>query len=101
MELIKKIKEAESQAQQIIEQSKTQASQQAEQNQQSRIEALEQAEQQRRKAIDEAVAKAQSEGFGEAEQLKEQADKGRQQLRKNAGSKMAGATQKVMKYLKG
>ena len=101
MELIKKIKEAEAQAQQIIEQAKTQVAQQAEQNQQSRIEAMNQAQQQRRKTIDEAVTKAQSEGLGQAEQLKEQAGMDRQQLRENAGGKMAGATQKVMEYLKG
>ena len=55
MELIKKIKEAETQAQQIIEQAKAEAAKQAEQARQQRKEALEQAQHQRVKAIDEAV----------------------------------------------
>ena len=101
MELIKKIKEAESQARQIIEHAKTQVTQQGEQNQQSRVEAFNSAGQQRKKAIDESIAKAQAGGLAEVEQLKEQADKDRHQLQENARSKMAGATEKVMEYLKG
>ncbi|MFC1677479.1 hypothetical protein ACFL3G_10515 [Planctomycetota bacterium] len=101
MELIKRIKEAETQAQEIIEQAKTHAAQQVEQSHKDRLSKLEQAQQQRRLAIDTAVDNAQKQGFEQAEKLKAKAEKDREQLRKNVGSKMANATAKVMDYLKG
>jgi V/A-type H+-transporting ATPase subunit G/H len=101
MELIKKIKQAETQAQEIIEQARAQAAEQAEKARQGRRRSLELAEQQRKQATESAVAAAHSQGLSEIENLKTQAEKDRLELRDKAGTKMAGAVAKVMDYLKG
>ena len=101
MELIRKIKEAEAQAQEIIEHAKAEAAKQAEENRQSRLEALAQAELERKKAIQAAVSEAESQGLAEIKKLKAQAEKGKQQLRKQAAGKIPDAIAKVMDYLRG
>jgi len=100
MELIKKIKQTEAKAQEIIEQAKVQAAAQAEESRASRLESLAQAEHNRRKTIETAVAEAQSQGLVEIGQLKAQAEKKRQQLRNKAANKMTPAVTKVMDYLR-
>ena len=99
MELIKKIKEAEAQAQQIIEQAKAQSAGQAEQGRESRLQVLTEAEQERKKALEAAVAVAHSQAVAEIKDLKAQAEKKRQQLRERVANKIAGAVVKVMDYL--
>ncbi len=100
MELIKKIKQAEAQAQEIIEQAKADTSRQAEKGRENRLEALAKAEHGRKEATEAAVAVAQSEGLAEIENLKSQAERDRQELRDKVKAKMAGAVAKVMDYLK-
>ncbi|MHC4659300.1 MAG: hypothetical protein ACYS83_09010 [Planctomycetota bacterium] len=99
MELIKKIKQTEAQAQEIIEQAKADAARQAEQGRENRRQILERAEQERKKTIDAAAAEAESQGLTEIEQLKAQAEKDRQLLRDKTSAKMAPAAAKVMDYL--
>ncbi len=99
MELIKKIKQAEQQAQEIIEQAKADAAKQAEEARQHRRQLLEKAEQQRKKATEAAIAEAQSQGHTEVKNLKAQAEKNRQELHDKARSKMATAIARVMDYL--
>ena len=101
MELIKKIKDAEAQSQQIIEQAKADAAKLAEQGCEKRLAAMTQAEQQRKKAIEAAVARARSQGLTEVKKLKAQAENQRQQLRDKVTDKIAAAVAKVMEYLKG
>ena len=101
MELIKKIKQTETQAQQIIEQAKADAAGQAEKMREKQHHILEQAERERKKTIEAAVAEAQSQGLKEVEQLKAQAEKDRRKLCDKANAKMAGAIAKVMDYLRG
>lgn len=101
MELIKKIKEAEAQAQQIIEHAKSQAAEQAESGRQAHLEQTEQAEHERRKAIDAAVAEANSQGRSEAENLKAEAENRQSELRNNTRDKVSTAAARVMDYLKG
>ncbi|MCJ7776967.1 MAG: hypothetical protein MUP16_01460 [Sedimentisphaerales bacterium] len=101
MDLIKKIKAAEAQAQQIIEQAKTAAAGQTEQERENRLKALEQAGQQRKKAIEDAVAVTSAKALAEAENLKAHAEKDRQQLRDKANAGISKAIEKVMNYLKG
>ena len=101
MELIKKIKQAEAQAQQIIEQAGADAAQYAEEARQSRRQVLTEAEQERKKAIEAAVAEAETQGLGEVEHLKAEAEKQRQQLREGTTGKMDSAVAKVMDYLRG
>jgi V/A-type H+-transporting ATPase subunit G/H len=99
MELIKKIKQAEDQAQQIIEQAKAQTARQAEESRQRRRQIEEAAQLQRKKATAEAVAQAEVQAKQEAENLKARAQGQRQELHNKADSKMAGAVAKVMNHL--
>ncbi len=101
MELIKKIKAAETQAQQIIEQAKSEAAKQAEQGRLGRNQQLEQAEQERKKAIEKALSAAESEGLAEVGELKTKAEKTCEHLRKKTAGKTVSAVAKVMDYLKG
>jgi len=101
MELIRKIKQAEAQAQEIIEQGKVEAAGQGEKGRENRHQALVKAEQQRKKATETAIAAAQSQGRAEAEKLEAQAENQRQELRDKTSSKMATAAAKVMDYLRG
>ncbi len=101
MELIKKIKESEKQAQEIIEEAKAEGSKKAEENRSRRVELLAEAEQERKKAVEAAVSAAETEGVGEIEELKKQAEKDLQHLRDETSSKTAAAAAKVMDYLRG
>ena len=101
MELIKKIKQVELEAQGIVEQAGVEAAHLAENGRASRLQALGKAEQESKKAIEAAVAAAQSQGLAETEQLKAQAETRRQELRDKAAGKMAGAAANVMDYLRG
>ena len=101
MELIKKIKQAEAQAQEIVKQAKAESAKQAEDGQDSRNQLMAEAEQKRKKAVEAAVAEARSQGLKEAEGLKAQAEKDRQKLRGEVSDKMASAVTKVMDYLRG
>ena len=65
MELIKKIKESEKQAEEIIEQAKAEGAKKAEENRSRRVEILAEAEQERKKAIEAAVSAFETEGVGE------------------------------------
>ena len=99
MELIKKIKQAEAQAQKIIDQAKAETVRQAEQAQEKRRQALNEAKQQRKRAIEAAASDAQSQSVGEIEKLKAQAETQRRQLRDKAGGKMPAAVDRVIKYI--
>ncbi len=100
MELIKKIKQAETQALQIIEKAKADTAARAEENRDNRIQALAQAEQERKKAVEAAVSKARSQGLEETEKLKAQAQGQRQELRDKTAGKMAAAAAKITDYLR-
>lgn len=99
--MIKRIKDAESQAMQIVEDAKADTVKQAEQSRLSCNERLAQAEQARKKAIKEALEAAQAEGNAEVESLNAQAEKNRQELCGSVSSKIPAAAGKVMDYLKG
>ena len=101
MELIKKIKQAETQAQEVVEQANVQSAQLAEQRRKSRAESFEEEQVQRKADIEASVKAAIEEGLKEVTGLKAQAQKDRNQLREKAGAKQSGATAKVMDYLKG
>lgn len=101
MELIKKIKKAEAQAQEVIEQARIQVTEQAEKGRENRRQALTDAEQHRKKATETAIAEAQTRGHAEVDKLKSQAENERQELRNKTGSRMATAAAKVTDYLRG
>jgi V/A-type H+-transporting ATPase subunit G/H len=101
MELIKKIKQAEAQAQEIIEIAKAESVKQAEKGKEARFAAMTQVEQQRKKTINNAVAEARSEAEAEVQNLKAQAQNQRRQLRDKSSNKIASAAAKVMEYLRG
>ena len=99
MELIKKIKQAEQQAQEVIEQAKAGAAKLAEKGRENRLAAVTEAERQRKKAAEAAVAQARSQGLAEIENLKMQAEKQRQELHDKAGRRLAAAVARVIDYL--
>ena len=101
MDLIKKIKQTEAQAQEIIEQARARVAEQAEKERRSRLETLELAEQDRKRATEAAVAAAHSYGLSEIEKLKAQAEEDRRKLNDEVAVKIAPAAAKVMDYLKG
>lgn len=100
MELIKKIKQAEAQARQIVEQAKSQVSEQAKNAQANRLDILTQGEQERKKTIETAVSTGRSQALAEIENLKAQAEENRSQLREKTDSKMASAVQRVLEHIK-
>ena len=101
MELIQKIKKAEAQAQEIIEQARIEATEQAEKGRDKRRQTLTDAEQHRKRATEAAIAEAQARGSAEVNKLKAQAENKRHELRNKTGSRMAAAAAKVMDYLRG
>ena len=101
MELIKKIKKAEAQAQEVIEQARIQVTEQAEKGRENRRRALADAEQHRKNATEAAIAEAQAKGRAEVDKLKSQAENERQELRNKTGSRMATGAAKVTDYLRG
>ena len=101
MELIKKIKDTEAQAQEIIDRAKADAVIASREGREKRLAALAEAEQQRKKAIESALAAAKADGLAEANKLKDQAHKDRRRLRQKAEGKIDAAVAKVMDYLKG
>ena len=101
MELIKKIKETEVQAQQIIAKAKTDAVSAAGQWKQKKRQNLEKYEQDRRKAIEEAVVQAEKQGQADVGKLKDDARKQREDLRQSTASKIDNAVNKVVTYIKG
>jgi V/A-type H+-transporting ATPase subunit G/H len=101
MELIKKIRQTEAEAQEIIKQAKAEAVEKTENGRENRRRLLAEAEQKRKKAIEAAVAAAQSQGLAEVEKLKAQAGEKQRQLRGKAAGRIAPAATKVMDYLRG
>lgn len=100
MELIAKIKQAETDAHQIIEKAKADAVALADKGRQERRRRQEQAELNRRRAIDAAVEKAKAEAQGEIKTLKNQAEQQRKQLRDQVQRKVPAAVTRVVEYLK-
>ncbi len=101
MELIKKIKQAEAEAEQIILQAKADAVKQAEAFRVNRQNTLEQAEKERKKAIETAVLAAEGQAKGEVEKMTAEADKRRRELRAKATGRLSQAAAKVVGLLKG
>ena len=100
MELIKQIKEAETNAKQIIEQAKADAVRIAEQAYQERTEKLKEAQDKRKIAIEQAVVQAEKSGAAQAETLKNEAKQEIQQLKSQSESKMSSCVDKVLNSLK-
>ncbi len=100
MNLIEQIKQAESQATQVIEQAKVQVTEQVKKANQQQNQSLGQAEQERKKAIETAIKTAEQQGLKEIENLKTQADKTKQQLHKKTIAAIPLAVDKIMQHLK-
>jgi len=101
MELIKKIKETEAQAQEIVEQARADAVAMSEEHRKKRGQTMEQAEHERKKAIDSSVAGAASQAQTEIKTLRAKAEQDRTGLRDKTRPAIAGAVTKVMDFLKG
>ena len=101
MELIKKIKETETKAQQIVADAKSDAVNAAQKFQQQKRQTLELAQQRRRVAIEQAVTQANQQAQADVEKLKADAKKHREDLHNAASSKIDNAVEKIVNYIKG
>ena len=100
MELIRKIKEAEKQAQEIIEQSKANVLKKAESDKKVYQQLMDEAGAARRQTIADAEESAKQQGLAEVEKLRSQAAASQQELRNIAEGKTASAADKVVSSLK-
>lgn len=100
MELIKKLKQTEAHARELVEQARAEAARIVQDSRQARARGMHEAEQERRKAIEEAIAAAESEGVGEVEKMKAEAERNRGLLAEKAKGRIEEAAQKVTGYLK-
>ncbi|MBW8015564.1 MAG: hypothetical protein FVQ82_05195 [Planctomycetes bacterium] len=96
MELIKKIKEAEAQARELIEKAHSDAGRIAEESAADRNSKLEEADDQRREAIEKAVADAENAGQSEVDALSNSEAKKKQALVDNARQKIDAAVNKIV-----
>ena len=101
MELIRKIKQAEEQARETVEQAKADAVRAGEDARVQRGELQVVAEHDRVKAVEAAVSQARSQAQSDVVALKEQAAGQRRELREETSGKTAAAVEKVLKYLRG
>ncbi len=100
MELIKQIKEAETQAKGIIEQATADAAAIAEDSRARQAEQMNIAQEERKQAIERAVGEAEDAGQSEVEALKAQAAEEKQQLQASAGARIDSCAGRVMDYLR-
>jgi len=101
MELIKKIKEAEKQSQEIIEQSKADVLKKADADKKVYQQSMDEAVAARRQAIADAEESAKQQGLAEVDDLKAKAAASRQELRSSTEGKITSAADKVVSSLKG
>ena len=101
MELIKQIKEAETKAKEMVASAHRQVTMLADGAAKRREEAFAKARQRRKEAVAAAVDRAGKEAEAEAEQYKQKAMQQREGLAASARSKMGGAAEEVLNYLRG
>lgn len=100
MELIKKIKEAEAQAKEIIEKARSDAGRIADKSAADRNSKLEAEGVKRREAIESAVADAEKAGKSEVDALSNREAGTKQSLIDNAKQKMDAAVNKIVAAIK-
>ena len=101
MELIRRIKQAETQAQGIIEQAKADSARATEAARISHHKAIEQGEQNRMRAVESAVSAAESQAKVEVGRLKADAERKLKELRDKATGRKQSAVVKVVTHIKG
>ncbi len=101
MELIKKIKETEKQAQEIIDQAKADVLKKAASNKKAYQQSMDEAVVARRQAIADAEASAERQGLADVKELNSKAAASRNTLRSSTQSKIDSAANNVVQSLKG
>jgi V/A-type H+-transporting ATPase subunit G/H len=96
MELVKKIKETERQAQEIIQQAKREAARRADEWKEKKTQSLLQAETERRKIIEETIAQARMQAAEEIQSLKGAQESKRQELQNKASARKEAAVRKIL-----
>jgi len=96
MELVKKIKETERQAQEIIQQAKRDAARRADEWKEKKSQMLAYAEAERRKTIEENIAKARREADEEIKSLKGAQESKRQELQNKASARKEATVRKIL-----
>lgn len=100
MELIKQIKDAENQANDIIEKAKQDAALLLDEAKDQRAELLKQSQQRRIKAIDEAVSLAQQDGKAQADQIVRTGAEAVSSLKASCSQKLQSSVEKVLLRLR-
>ncbi len=100
MELIHKIKQAESDAKKVVENAQRQAADISIQTKDTIAALWEQARRQRTDAINSAVSAARKQAEEQISQMQQQAGQSRVAMIQQAKSKMNAAVQKVLEYVK-
>jgi V/A-type H+/Na+-transporting ATPase subunit G/H len=99
MELIKKIKDAEQQAREIVDQARHEASALQDEARVQRAERLQKSQQQRSRAMEAAVAEAEQKGAEQARQLLAQGDSEVEALKAACQARMGACVEKVVSRL--
>jgi len=96
MELIKQIKNAEKQANDIVEQAKQNAASLLEEAKKQQVDLLKQSQQSRIKAVDEAVNRAQQDGKAQADQIAQTGVEAISSLKTACSQKIQSSVKKVL-----
>ena len=100
MELIKQIRQAETDSKQIIAQARTESAQIIAKAAAEHSRKLEQADLDRNETIKKAVSQAKIEGLAEAQQLKARAEQSLEDLGNKANKRIASAVAKIVEAVK-
>jgi len=101
MDLIKKIRQAERQAREVVEKASTEAAEMDAEFQRRRTQLREDASRQRQQAIESAVAEGEKEAGEKIKHLEAAAEKDRRKLRQKTGERRSAAVSKITDYIKG
>jgi V/A-type H+-transporting ATPase subunit G/H len=99
MELIKQIKEAEKQAQEIVEKAKRESASLSDEAQRQRDELLKQSQQRRIEAIEDALNKAEKEGKAQADQIAQAGAEAVSSLKASCSPKIQSCVEKILSRL--
>jgi len=101
MEIIRKIKQAETQAKEIIENAKQKAVKDSEWAKKEFADSMAKAEQNRKKAVEQALNKAQADANNEVSKLNNEAEKYCIELEQKTQSKINSSADKVIDLVRG
>lgn len=100
MELVKKIKETEAKASEMIEQAKVKAAEDKKKALKEQDEKMQGMKKERNQAIADAVEKAEKQTASEVGEFNSKAEKDREQLKNSCQRKMDGCVEMIVEHIK-